>query len=56
MNQTESLAKIQSYGNAHAELVNALERFPRAMWQYRPADGASTNRYGQRMRHAPVEF
>lgn len=41
MDHTERLTKIQTYGNAHAELVNALERFPREMWQYRPANGWS---------------
>jgi hypothetical protein len=29
--------KILSYGSAHQQLVAALERFPREMWQFRPA-------------------
>jgi hypothetical protein len=28
--------KIESYGKAYQLLVNALERFPREMWQFRP--------------------
>ncbi len=31
------LQKIESYGNAHAELVGALKRFPREMWTFRPS-------------------
>lgn len=31
--------KIESYGQAHALLVDALARFPREMWQFRPAPG-----------------
>ena len=31
--------KIESYGNAHAVLVEALKEFPREMWQFRPAPG-----------------
>jgi hypothetical protein len=30
-------AKIESYGNAHDYLLTAIEKFPREMWQYRPA-------------------
>jgi hypothetical protein len=29
--------QIESYGKAYRLLVTALERFPREMWQYRPA-------------------
>jgi hypothetical protein len=29
--------KIKSYGAAYQQLVSALERFPREMWQFRPA-------------------
>jgi hypothetical protein len=29
--------RLDTYAHAHAELVAALERFPRAMWQYRAA-------------------
>lgn len=33
----ERRKKIISYGAAHQQLTAALERFPREMWQYRPA-------------------
>ena len=33
----ERAQKIESYGLAHPQLVAALARFPRGMWQYRPA-------------------
>ncbi|MGB8643975.1 MAG: DinB family protein [Anaerolineae bacterium] len=33
----ERSKKIESYGMAHPQLVAALERFPREMWQFRPA-------------------
>lgn len=29
--------KIESYGKAHQFLIEALPRFPREMWQFRPA-------------------
>lgn len=29
--------KIESYGRAHQQLTTALERYPREIWQYRPA-------------------
>jgi hypothetical protein len=29
--------KIETYGDAHGQLMAALERFPAAMWQFRPA-------------------
>lgn len=31
--------KIESYGKAHQLLIEALPRFPREMWQFRPAPG-----------------
>lgn len=34
--------KIEIYGAAYAQLVAALKRFPREMWQYRPAPGGWT--------------
>jgi hypothetical protein len=33
-------SRIESYGAAHATLLRALERFPREMWQFRPAADA----------------
>lgn len=38
MIDSERRAKIESYGNAHQLLVDALKRFPREMWEYRPAE------------------
>ncbi len=37
MNPEERNQKIESYGKAHQRLVAAIERFPREMWQFRPA-------------------
>jgi hypothetical protein len=37
MDHTARLQKIESYGQAYDQLIAALTRFPRAMWQYRPA-------------------
>ena len=37
MTHAERLKKIESYGQAYDKLIAALPRFPRAMWQYRPA-------------------
>ena len=37
MNPEERAKKIETYGAAYPLLVSALERFPREMWQYRPA-------------------
>jgi hypothetical protein len=34
--------RIESYGAAHELLVAAVGRFPREMWQFRPAPGAWT--------------
>ena len=31
--------KIESYGNAYSQLVEALNRFPREMWQFRDEHG-----------------
>ena len=36
MSPAERLAKIESYGSAHALLVDTLKRFPREMWQFKP--------------------
>ncbi len=37
MNEADLREKIESYGQAHDLLVAALERYPREMWQFRPA-------------------
>jgi uncharacterized damage-inducible protein DinB len=37
MSPEERAQKIASYGAAYQTLMTALERFPREMWQYRPA-------------------
>jgi hypothetical protein len=37
MNAETRQQKIESYGAAHAALTAALDRFPQAMWQFRPA-------------------
>jgi len=37
MKPEERRRKIDSYGAAYERLVAALERFPRSMWQFRPA-------------------
>ena len=37
MTTEERSQKIESYGTVHPRLIAALERFPRAMWQFRPA-------------------
>ena len=29
--------KIESYGSAYDKLVEAVQQFPREMWQYRPS-------------------
>ena len=36
MKPEERSLKIESYGSAYQQLVSALERFPREMWEYRP--------------------
>jgi hypothetical protein len=36
MTPEERRTKIDSYGAAYERLIAALERFPRAMWQFRP--------------------
>jgi hypothetical protein len=38
MTDSKRQAKIDSYGKAYDLLIEALERFPREMWQYRPAE------------------
>ncbi len=35
MTVQERQQKIESYGNAHAKLVEALQQFPKEMWQFR---------------------
>ena len=37
MSPDERKQRIERYGEAHQELVSALERFPREMWDFRPA-------------------
>ncbi|HKZ87254.1 MAG TPA: DinB family protein [Anaerolineae bacterium] len=37
MTQAERLRKIESYGKAHAELVEALRQFPREMSTFKPS-------------------
>lgn len=37
MTHDERLALIESYGQAHQKLVDALKRFPRDMWHFKPA-------------------
>lgn len=38
MKDSQRQAKIDSYGKAYNLLIEALERFSREMWQYRPAE------------------
>lgn len=37
MTSEERQRKIKSYGSAYQALVEGLKRFPKAMWQFRPA-------------------
>ena len=37
MDSSERKALIESYGNAYAVLLKALEEFPQEMWQWKPA-------------------
>jgi len=37
MTAQERQQKIESYGKAHAKLVEALQQFPQEMWQFRAA-------------------
>lgn len=37
MTREERFQKIESYGNAYAQLVDALEQFPKEMWQFKPS-------------------
>ncbi len=39
MNQRERKEKIESYGDAYNQLVAALEKFPKEMWQFRDSHG-----------------
>ena len=39
MTPQERLQKIESYGSAHALIVEALKEFPREMWQFRDEHG-----------------
>ena len=39
MTPEERERRIESYGSAHARLLDALKEFPREMWGYRPAPG-----------------
>ncbi|MEK7310841.1 MAG: DinB family protein [Chloroflexota bacterium] len=41
MNSDERRQKIESYGNAYNVLAEALKRFPKAMWKFKPSDGWS---------------
>ena len=36
MTPAERKHRIDAYGSAHDQLVEALNRFPRSMWQYKP--------------------
>ena len=42
MNSDIRSKKIESYGSAYETLVNGLKRFPREMWQFRPASDRRT--------------
>ncbi|VAW31192.1 hypothetical protein MNBD_CHLOROFLEXI01-4802 [hydrothermal vent metagenome] len=37
MNQAKQEQRLTLYGQAHTLLSNALQRFPKEMWHYRPA-------------------
>ena len=37
MTPQERKSKIRSYGKAHAELKQALRKFPKRMWKFKPA-------------------
>ncbi len=37
MTAEERLKKIESYGNAHTKLLEALQQFPQEMWLFKPA-------------------
>jgi hypothetical protein len=39
MTTNDRKQKIKSYGAAYQQLTAALKRFPKEMWQYRPAPG-----------------
>jgi hypothetical protein len=42
MTPEERYNKLESYGAAHEMLLEALGRFPKEMWQFRPAEGQWT--------------
>ncbi len=42
MKPEERTQHIEAYGFAHQMLVSALKRFPKGMWQFRPAPGRWT--------------
>jgi hypothetical protein len=42
MHAAERKKRIETYGGAHALLVEALKQFPQAMWHYRAAPDAWT--------------
>lgn len=37
MTGEERAQQIESYGTAHAQLVEALQQFPKEMWQFKPS-------------------
>src|SRR5215510_12756135 len=37
LDKSERQQKIESYGNAYQQLVEAIREFPAEMWQFRPA-------------------
>ena len=37
MTESQRQPKIESYGQAHTVLVEALQRFPQEMWKFRPS-------------------
>ena len=41
MTPSERKQKIETYGKAHDTLTEALQRFPKEMWAFKPKDGWS---------------
>ena len=41
MTPSERKRKIESYGKAYDTLVEALQRFPKEMWHFKPKEGWS---------------
>ena len=37
MSESDRAQRIESYGNAYQRLINALEEFPKEMWQFKPS-------------------